>query len=467
MKRYRGIAQFGLICWVALIGLSLGDVVLAADAGLASGEPPVRVLSLDEALALAEAQNHDIRKAREYSNWVYGKYMEERAQALPQISVNSGVQREFARDRREGILSLDPADPFVPSTIRRTTDAASFEFGVTQPLFTWGKLSAAIRAAQMGLASADEQLRLYRQAAIKDVSAAFYDILLVKALAEIADQNLSQRERHWQEARKKFALGTATQYDVLAAQVAVANARPEVIRLWNAVRLARDRLQFLLGTGCGQVDARGSLEVVAEPSPGYDEVLRIAMERRPEVRALEIVIGINTQLVEIARAGDKPNIFFSGTYGQYKAEFDPDSVSNESWSAGIFLSFPLFDGFRTRGKVMQSRSDLATSRIEMTKLKDAIAVEARGALDQVVEALAIITALEGTVRQAEELLAMAEKGFEYGVKTRLEVEDAQLNLNASRGSLARAARDYRVARTHLAWVQGNLGEADAAPTPGR
>ena len=55
---------------------------------------------------------------------------------------------------------------------------------------------------------------------------------------------------------------------------------------------------------------------------------------------------------------------------------------------------------------------------------------------------------------------MAEKGYELGVKTRLEVEDAQLNLMYARGNLAKAQRDLAVARVNVDWVAGTLGEND-------
>ena len=68
------------------------------------------------------------------------------------------------------------------------------------------------------------------------------------------------------------------------------------------------------------------------------------------------------------------------------------------------------------------------------------------------------TALFATVAQAEKLLFLAEKGFELGVKTRLEVQDAELNLSSARANLARAQRDYNVARVNLEWVAGTLGQ---------
>ncbi|MCL5967022.1 MAG: TolC family protein, partial [Deltaproteobacteria bacterium] len=86
------------------------------------------------------------------------------------------------------------------------------------------------------------------------------------------------------------------------------------------------------------------------------------------------------------------------------------------------------------------------------------ALETRDAVNAVREASGILKALSGTVSQAERLLALSEKGFEYGVKTHLEVQDAELNLRQARGNLARARRDYLVARVTLDYVTGALAE---------
>ena len=82
----------------------------------------------------------------------------------------------------------------------------------------------------------------------------------------------------------------------------------------------------------------------------------------------------------------------------------------------------------------------------------------RDADNAVREAAEIVQALSGTVRQAERLVQMAEKGYEFGVKIRLEVDDAQLNLVQARSNLARAQRDYRVAQVNLLWAMGVAGE---------
>jgi len=67
------------------------------------------------------------------------------------------------------------------------------------------------------------------------------------------------------------------------------------------------------------------------------------------------------------------------------------------------------------------------------------------------------------VGQAERLLYMAEKGYEYGVKTKLDVDDAELNLVKAKGNLARAKRDFLVASVNLERAKGALGEEEGDP----
>ena len=104
----------------------------------------------------------------------------------------------------------------------------------------------------------------------------------------------------------------------------------------------------------------------------------------------------------------------------------------------------------------QAKSEMATLKIEEAKLVDGIVLQTREAVNGVIEAAEIVKALSGTVEQAERLLLMAEKGFEYGVKTRLDVDNAQLNVVQSTVNLSRSKRDYLVALMNLEWVRGTI-----------
>jgi HAE1 family hydrophobic/amphiphilic exporter-1 len=406
-----------------------------------------RVLTLDEALAIAAEKNRDIEKARAYIAWAQGKYVEERAAAFPQLTASASLG--WDRDESQKIYS--------PMQTERT-ERRSAQIGLTQPLFTWGQVSAAIRAAKVGLQSADEQLRVYRQAAGRDVSAAFYDVLLARELHALALHNLEQKQRHLEEAKRKLQAGVATDYDVLAAEVSVENARPESIRAENQIRTARERLRFLLAIEKGEIDVTGSLKADLAPHRSYEEAFALAREKRPDLADLRYRIGVARELVVLAGAQDKPRVDLKGSYGWNYLEQPSVYGDGPSWAVGVQLSYPFFDGFRTRGRVAQAESDLQRLRIDEAKRIDAVALEAREAVNAVRESEEIVRSLAGTVSQVERLLAMAEKGYELGVKTRLEVEDAELNLRQAKSSLSRARRDYLVSRVNLDWVTGTLGE---------
>lgn len=416
-------------------------------------QPRVEMLTLDQARALVLEKNRDIHKALEYKNYVQGRYVEERAAALPRFSISAHAYRQ--RDESQKALT-GGAVPIL-------TDSFQGLVTLNQALYTWGQIGAAIRAAEVGILTADDQLRQMRQAALRDVTQAFYDVLLAKELNAIARQNLEQRQRHLDEAKRKFEAGTATDYDVLAAQVAVENARPDVIHTDNLIRTARERLGLLLARDGRTLDAQGKLVVSLSPPPVHDAILARALEKRPELMALKHQRLMAGELVTVYEAGDKPRLDFQGEYGRREQVAGSNSEYGEIAMGGIFLTWPIFDGLKSRGKVSQARSDERRLGIEQDQLVDKIGLEVTEALNAVGESAEIVRALSGTVEQATRLLEMAEKGYLYGVKTRLDVDDAQLNLRQAQGNLATARRDYLVASVTLQWVAGDLGEASTQP----
>jgi len=408
-----------------------------------------KILTREEALKIVLEKNKDIQKAREYKNSVEGRYVEERSAALPQLTLSAG----YVRDRDDTFKSL-LGGLFPPEKETRMV-----EIGLSQALYTFGKIGAAIRAAKVGLATAEDQLRIFKQAALRDVSSAFDDILLAKELHALAVQNLEQKTRHLDEARRKFGAGIATDYEILAAEVAAENARPEAIRRANLIQTSREKLRFLLGLEGQEVDVQGSLDSPSSAYPSFKEGVEVAWKTRPDLADLQKRISIQVELVKIYSAGDKPRVDLKASYGWRELNYiDVAKGDGQVWSAGIFLSYPFFDGLKSQGKTAQAKSDLNSLKIEEAKLKDSISLQVRDAVNACREAEEIMKALSGNVRQAERLLKMAEKGYEFGVKTKLEVDDAQLNVLDAKGNLAKARRDYSVALVTYAWVRGTLGE---------
>lgn len=416
---------------------------------------PSKVMTLEEALGTALEKNKDVQKAVEYQNWLRAKYVEARAAAFPHLTLTGGVMRQY--DNTQQDFLKDVPEEF-QGIFSFKQDVTTWQLGMNQALFTWGQVGAAIRGAKVGLAMGDDGLRRYRQAVRRDVTAAYVDVLLAKEMEGIASRNVELKQRHLDEARRKYEAGVATDYDVLAAEVALSNARPGAISAANAVRTARQNLGFLLGEEAVEIDATGVIPAPAGDAPAYDAVLASALVHRPELVELGHRRDAQKELVKIYGASDRPRLDLQASYGGRDLDTGKATTGGKTWSAGVFLTFRVFDGLETRGQVAAARSELATYELEHEKLRQAIAVEARLAINAAAEAAQIVEALSGTVNEAEKLLFMAEKGYELGVKTHLDVEDAQLNLMSARGNLARARRDLAVARVHVDWVAGTLGE---------
>jgi len=446
MKR-ASFNRLGLFVFIILIVSAVVFLPLCRYRAQAAGpEVSVRILTLDDVKAIALDKNKDIQKALEYQRYVEGRYVAERAAALPQLTAHLGATK--SRDEsQEGLMG---------GMVPVRTELRSAEVTLTQALFTWGQVGAAIRAAKVGMANAEDQLRIIREATLRDVTAAFYNVLLAKEFNRIAIQSFDQKDRHFREMARKLQAGVATDYDVLSWEVAVENTRPEVIRTDNLIRTTLDQLRFLLGMDEGKIDVSGNLDTTEKLYPEYDEILKVARANRPELSEIRNRTRMAEEVVTIANAGNKPRLDLRADYG-YKDWDQDDALSNgELWSAGLYITFPFFDGLRTQGQVRQAKSEVASLKIDESKLQDAIALQVRDAINAVREAGEIVKALSSTVTQANRLLVMAEKGYEYGVKTKLDVDDALFNLNSSKANLAKARRDYLAALVNLEWVKGVL-----------
>ena len=429
-----------------VLALLVPAAASAAEPAPGTASSPRQLLTLEDAVRIAADKNRDVEKARSYQDWVRGKYVEERAAALPNVSASASYGRAW-----DGTFAALTGGLF-PSG--QTTGSAGL--GLSQTLYAWGKVGAAVRAAKDGIAGAEDQLNHYRQAAIRDATEAFTDVLLARQLESISKETLGQREKQLAEAEKRYALGTATDYDVLAARVALDNQRPEVIRTANLVLIALDRLRLVLAEEKLDLDVTGTLEAGPVAVPTFGEAVRTALEMRPDVRSLAHAVGIYREFVKIRNADDKPRLDLRANAGWSWLDAGAVKADGKVWGTGVYLSFPFFDGLATRGRVVQARSDLTRAELDLAKAQDGLHVEVRTALDQVKVAAGIVTALSGNVSQARRLLEMSEKGQDLGVKTRLEVDDALVNARQAEGNLARARRDYLVALTNLRYVQGTL-----------
>jgi outer membrane protein TolC len=118
------------------------------------------------------------------------------------------------------------------------------------------------------------------------------------------------------------------------------------------------------------------------------------------------------------------------------------------------LSWDIFDGFSTRGKVMEARAREAKAGINLDDATRRVEQEVRTAYSSFIEAREVLASQLKVVEQADEAIRLADARYDAGTGTQLDVLDAQTSLTEARTTQVDAARDYLVARARLERAMG-------------
>jgi outer membrane protein len=432
-------------------------------------------LTLERAVALALRQNPDILRAIQEIERTRGQVLEVRAQALPRVDLTT---RYFQQDkdlleRRSGDgggSSIDLSDLGVETggtggggTIDFGSDGSSSgNFGgdktwriaieARQVLYSGGQVGAAIKIAKY---TEDQSIFLFRDAVdrvIAQTRSQFYLVLLNRELITVAEQNLQLLNDELKDQTNRFDAGTVPRFNVLRAEVAVANAKPELIRTRNNYLVSQLELAKTLGleasrsaTGKPSFEVSGTLRMT-DRKISQQQALAMARERRAFLKAQKQNILNEEQQIVVARAGYKPRIDANTGYEMRNSRLT-DNLSKEAngWFFGFDGSWAIFDGFETKGKVQQAHARLASAKILYEDSVRQVELEVQRAFARVNEARELSASQGKVVEQAEEALRLARERLAAGAGTQLDVLDAQFALTSARTTRQRALYDYNVA----------------------
>jgi outer membrane protein TolC len=306
------------------------------------------------------------------------------------------------------------------------------------------------------------------QAVINDVLLAvrtrFYDVLLARESINVQEQSIALLEEQLQNARNRYEAGAASNFEVLRAEVALANAQPALIQARNAFRTSLDEVvQLIGGETNGSASALRTPQIVGdltvEPVQ-YDAAAAVATARtsRPELARLDKLVEARARGIDIARAGSRPAVDLVGSYQWRKAGgSDRFRDARDGWLLGIQSEWSVFDGRATAGRVLQARSALSQIELARSEAELGIEVEVRRAVSLLQEAGELVEASRRVVEQATEALRLASVRQAAGTATQLDVLSSQVDLTQARNNQLRAFYNYLVA---AARVRKAIGQAD-------
>lgn len=434
-----------------LVAAALTVSAVAAETNAAAGLDLFRQpLSRKEALEIAARQNSGLIKARSDIDAASGQSRQLRSSALPRLRTDAS----FRANDRGSIESFGVDSP---------AQNWSANAQIVQPLYEGGRITA--NRAQSRLVTDQATANLSSAAAdtARDVLTAYDDALLAAEQITVQESSIALLGKELEDQKRRFEAGTAPRFNVLRAEVALANAQPRLIRARNAYRIAKNNLINLLGYDLPpnvwqDIPLKFADKLTSEPvSLTVEDALTSARTKRPELRSLTLAADIRREAVKSAKSGTKPAISGFLGYGARNSSFTRDLSDEKSgWFAGAQASWDLWDGDLTKGKVAEANAALERAEETIRETDRSISLEVRTAWSNLEEAREVLESQKKVVEQAEEALRLAKARTEAGSGTQLEVLDAQTALTEARTTQIQALRDYSVARTRLDRSIGNL-----------
>ncbi|HEY1848623.1 MAG TPA: TolC family protein [Opitutaceae bacterium] len=429
-----------------LLAALLAGAVSAAAAELPSP------LDLRGAIGYALEHNFSIRQARESIRLQEGVVVQVSAQSIPNISAGGQYQRN---------------EPSISQLYPPANSLWNVQLKGTQNLFAGGGIESSIKAARLNRDAAAFDLQTTIDAALLDVRTRFYNVVLNRESIAVQEENVRLFQHQLDDAKNQFETGTVSNFEVLRAKVALANAQPPLISARNGYRIAIEQLRQSIGApGAAPFpEVSGTLDA---PAVAFDQEAAIssAHEHRPELMRLAKLESANEESVTTARAAYYPSVQAFAGYQwdgfSYVTAIPGAATSANGWLFGLQSTWAIFDGRATQGRVRQAKSQLEQARLSRATEELEIDVEVRQTLSTLQEAGELVTASQQTVEQAAEALRLADAKFHAGSATQLDVLTSQVALTQAKTDKLSANYNYIVA---VANVRKAVGLSDALVVP--
>ncbi|MFQ3577430.1 MAG: TolC family protein [Verrucomicrobiia bacterium] len=420
----------------------------------------LREITVEQAIDIALERNPEILVARQEIARTLGLIVEVRSQVIPRASISG----DFS-ERDEALIENRQ---FGASS---STQTWALTANIRQLIYSGGAVRAALEIARLTRDNSWFALVETVNRIITEVRRQYFNITLSRELITVEEESVALLEQELADQKNRFAAGTVPQFNVLRAEVELANAQPGLIAARNDYRIAQLRFARLLGVSLpdGSIGTDTPLYVPITPmeAPPYKVTLAeaqgMATLRRALLKQRRQDILIATENIRVQRAGYHPRIDAVGGYEIRSSFLDADwSNRLEGWFAGVQGSWNIFDGLETAGKVDQARADLGKAKIAYEDAMRQVKLEVQEAYSQLREAQELIQSQSKTVEQAREALRLAQARFSAGAGTQLEVFDARVALNRTQVVELRARFDYIVALAEIERATGTAFDFDTS-----
>ena len=339
---------------------------------------------------------------------------------------------------------------------------------LTMPIYTGGQLEGAIKAADLAMNANELGLELCKQQVKAATMSAYYQALQAKNQIKVAQDSVNTLTEHLKNVNAQYTVGTVAKSDVLGTQVQMANAEQNLINANNSYDVAIASLNNVMGLPTDtELNLTDSLDYNVYEIP-LEECTAYARSNRPDVLMADYQVAIAEAGVQQAKAGYMPKVnaqaskSWAGDSPFGSEETDARYGQNNNWTAGVVLSWDIWDNNITQSKVNQSKAAVAKAEAAAENTRQSGDLEVRTAYLNLKAAAKSINTTQVAVDKAQEDYKIAQVRYAAGVGTNLDVMDAEEKLAQAQTNYYTALYNYNSSKAALDKAMGIMVDLDVS-----
>lgn len=420
---------------------------------------------LFQAVPAAAADLLDIYRAALASDPVYSaaraswaaaqeKLPQGRAGLLPQASLSASTQHN---DR-----DLNFRDSTQPGS-RSQFNSNSASVSITQPIYRQQNF-AAYEQGKTQVVLADVQLASAGQDLILRVAQAYFDVLLARDSVAFAESQKTAIGQQLEQAKRNFEVGNATITDTHEAQARYDLVTAQEIAARNDLEVRNRALEQLIGRAAPGLALLGKRFTLQPPDPtSMESWVEQARSLSLQVRIALENLNFSTLDVRRNRGAHHPTLDAYATVTESSSGSGTQGGAGTETSSkvvGLQLAIPLYQGGAITSRVREAVANEDKARQDLENARRSAELAARQGYLGVTSGIAQVRALEAALVSNQSSLDSTRLGQEVGVRTQVDVLNAQQQLFSARRDLAQARYNYILSLLRLKAAAGQLSEAD-------
>ncbi len=340
----------------------------------------------------------------------------------------------------------------------------AYSVTLSQPIFrlqNW----IAIDQAQQQVLQAQATLVGSQMDLVIRASQAYFDVLLAQDNVVLSGAQKVAISEQLAQAKRNFEVGTATIVDTLEAQARYDQATAQEISDKNSLEVKRRALQVIIGKlPEGLTPLREPL-ALADPTPNDIEAwVTASIESSPAIAHATAPLEINKQEVGRQRAGHLPTLDLSASYGRNE---DPTNLVpgltgpfTNAGNIGLVLGVPIYSGGLIQSRVRQAIAQRDRAEQDLENAQRTVAQNVRTNFLNVTSGIAQVRSLEQALTSTQSQLDSTILGRDVGVRTSVDVLNAQQQVFQTRRDLQQARYNYLLSTLRLKSAAGTLTDLD-------